>query len=129
MGYTASFNGRINLEPAMAAEHWQRTLDDHPDYGAIDSGVRKILTPTLMPVLSDDRREVVAVTPGKGGCSPSVMSLVLRQFAHLAALANEDGGWCRFSGHFDGIGEDGTNFRVQMTNAALVATEEWRDDT
>ncbi|WP_030159911.1 hypothetical protein [Glycomyces sp. NRRL B-16210] len=128
MGYTVGFTGRITLDPPISADHWMTVLDDHPDYGAIRPGVRKILNPTLLPVLSDDRREVIAVEPGDD-VAPSVMAVTLRQLAHVAALANENGWWCRFSGGFEGIGDDGAQFRIAMTNPDMVATEQHDDGT
>lgn len=124
MGYEVSYQGRIDLDPPISADYWRRFLDERPDFGALSEGVRKILGPALLPVLSEDGSEVIAIEPGPNGHNPGSMHLSLRHFAHLAALANEDGLYCDLTGHFSGFGDDGVCHWVRMTNADPVESDE-----
>jgi hypothetical protein len=125
MGYEASYEGRIELDPPMDAEVWERLLDPHPNYGAIKPGVRKILDPILMPVLSEDRRHVLAVEPGEYGNKPSAMNGALRHFVWCASLfASEEGRFQRFAGGFDACGDDGDRFRVTVGETDPIHTED-----
>lgn len=126
MGYEASYEGRIELDPPMDAEVWERLLDRHPNYGAVAPGIRKILDPIIMPILSENRSHVVAVKPGEYGCSPSAMHGALRHFVWCASLfASEEGNFCRFSGGFDGQGEDGERYRLTIGETDPIETQEF----
>ncbi|MEU6858492.1 hypothetical protein AB0B28_06425 [Glycomyces sp. NPDC046736] len=125
MGYDASFEGRIELEPPMESGKWQRLLDPHPTYGAITSGVRKILDPIIMPILSKDRDTIVAIEPGPGGCSPRAMHSALEHFVHFVMLFSlDDGRYCRFSGGFNGWGELGEEYQVTIGDTDPIKVEE-----
>lgn len=124
MGYEATFEGRIELDPPMEAGVWRRLLDEHPTYGALDKSVRKILPPMIMPVSSGDGSKVVAVEPGQDGCAPSAMPLALRHFVYVAALfSEEEGRFCRFSGGFDGWGENGERYRLTVGDTDPITSE------
>ncbi|MCD0444292.1 hypothetical protein LO763_11730 [Glycomyces sp. A-F 0318] len=125
MGYTASYEGRIAIDPPMDAGTWQRLLDPHPNYGAIAPGVRKIVSPIIMPVLSEDRSTVIAVEPEPYGCSPSAMHGALEHFVHFTLLLSHDEGrHRRFSGGFDGWGESGEQYRVTIGDTDPIKVEE-----
>jgi hypothetical protein len=125
MGYEASYEGRIDLDPPMDAEVWERLLDAHPNYGAIRPQAFKVLDPMILPVLSEDHRHIAAVEPGKYGHKPSAMHGALRHFVWCASLfASEEGRFQRFSGGFDAIGEDGDRFRLTVGDTDPIATEE-----
>ena len=124
MGYEISYEGRIEIDPPLDAGFWRRLLQPHPSFGAIDSGVPKILDPDVLPILSEDGRTVVAVEPGPYGAKSAAMVGALRCLAHVAALAGEEAYFCRFPGHFYGTGEERERYRVEIDLTDIVRHDE-----
>jgi hypothetical protein len=127
MGYEATYRGRIDLDPPMNANTWLG-LQGRVDFGDISPNVHRTLAPVIVPVLSEDRRLVVAVEPGEG-CKPSVMYAVLRDFAWFASLFTDEDHrrYRRFSGGFDGQGEDGERYRLTIGDTDPINEEVFDD--
>ena len=124
MGYEATYRGRIELDPPMNTDTWQ-VLQGREDFGDVAPNPRRILSPVIVPVLSGDRRLVVAVEPDEFGCKPSVMYAVLRDFAWFASLFTDEDNrrYRRFSGSFEGQGEDGERYRLTIGDTDPIREE------